>query len=194
MCSIGRPTPRVDTRRGSPQVHADLLDNPAEPCSTVDPHAAIGDARSSTGDTGPTRRSSQRWTRIHPTPVRMRSRAEDAQTRQRGAPPSQAQDVATQVRLGLRMRARPRRFSITHPRRPQTSDPVVAALSFDNEAERMWGDINTGTATSTATELQAAHPTVDIQPGSPQGSNLDVAAFLLGLPQAQPARTSAAGA
>ena len=58
----------------------------------------------------------------------------------------------------------------------------------------MWGDINTGTATSTAAELQAAHPPVDIQPGSPQGSNLDVAAFLLGLPQAQPARTSAAGA
>jgi len=58
----------------------------------------------------------------------------------------------------------------------------------------MWGDLNTGMATLTATELQTAHPTVDIQPGSPQGSNLDVAAFLLGLPQAQPARTSAAGA
>jgi len=125
----------------------------------------------------------------------MRSRAEDAQTRQRGAPPSQAQDVATQVRLGLRMRARPRRFSIAHPRRRQTSDPVVAALSFDNEAVRMWGDdMNTGMGTSTAVALQTALPTVVIEPGSPQGSHIDVAAFLLGLPQAQPARTSAAGA
>jgi hypothetical protein len=92
------------------------------------------------------------------------------------------------------MRGRPRRFSITHQRRPQTSDPVVAALSFDNEAVRMCGDMHTGMATSTAAELQAAHPTVHIQPGSPQGSNIDVAAFLLGLPQARPTRTSAAGA
>ena len=58
----------------------------------------------------------------------------------------------------------------------------------------MWGDLNTGMATLTADELQAAHPTVDIQHGSPQGSDLDVTAFLLGLPQAPPARQSAAGA
>ena len=58
----------------------------------------------------------------------------------------------------------------------------------------MWGDLNTDMATWTAAELQAAHPTVDIQPGSPQGSNIDVAAFLLGPPQASPARPSAAGA
>ena len=143
---------------------------------------------------GLTRRRSQRWTRIHPAPGRAPGPTTDGQARQRGVPPTPAQDVATQVRLGLRMRTRPRRFSITHPRRPRTSDPVVAALSFDNEAVRMWGDMSTGMATSTAAELQAAHPTADIQPGSPQGSNLDVAAFLLGLPQAPPARPSAAGA
>jgi hypothetical protein len=157
-------------------------------------HTAIGTARASAGATGFTRRRSQRWTRIQPAPGRAPSPAADRQARQRGVPPTPAQDVATQVRLGLRMRTRPRRFSITHPRRPRTSDPVVAALSFDNEEVRMWGDLNTGMATWTAAELQAGHPTVDIQPGSPQGSNLDVAAFLLGLPQARPARTSAAGA
>jgi len=157
-------------------------------------HTAIGAARASAGDTGFTRRRSQRWTSIHPAPVRTLSPAADGPARQHGVPPRPAQDVATQVRLGLRMRARPRRFSITHPRRPRSSGPVVAALSFDNEAVHMWGDMNTGMATCTAAELQDAHPTVDIQPGSPQGSNIDVAAFLLGLPQAQPAHTSAAGA
>jgi hypothetical protein len=157
-------------------------------------HTAIGEARASTGDTGFTRRRSPRWTSIHPAAVRMRSPAADAPARQRGAPPSTAQDVATPVHLGLRMRTRPRRFSIAHPRRPRTSDRGVAALSFDNDAVRMWDDINTGMATWTAAELQDAHPTVDLQPGSPQGSNLDVTAFLRRLPQAQPTRTSAAGA
>jgi hypothetical protein len=159
-------------------------------------HTAIGDARASAGDTGFTRRRSQRWTSIQPAPGRAPRPAADGPARQRGVPPTPAQDIATQARLGLRMRTRPRRFSITHPQRPRTSDPVVAALSFDNEEVRMWGDIDmntTGMATWTA-ELLAAHPIVDIQPGSPQGSNLDVAAFLLGLPQAPPARTSAAGA
>ena len=160
-------------------------------------HTAIGAARASAGVTGPTRRRSQRWTRIHPAPGRAPGPATDGQARQRGVPQTPAQDVDTQVRLGLRIRTQPRRFSITHPRRPRTSDPsdpVVAALSFDNEEVRMWGDLNTGMATLTAAELQTAHPTVDIQPGSPQGSHLDVTAFLLGLPQAPPARPSAAGA
>ena len=157
-------------------------------------HTALGAARASAGDTGLTRRRSPRWTKIQPAPGSAPSPAADGQARQRGVPPTRAQDVATQVRLGLRMRTRPRRFSITHPRRPRTSDPVVAALSFDNKEVRMWGDLNTGMATLTADELQAAHPTVDIQHGSPQGSDLDVTAFLLGLPQAPPARQSAAGA
>jgi hypothetical protein len=102
-------------------------------------HTAIGAARASAGDTGPTRRRSQRWTRIHPAPGRAPGPATDGQARQRGVPPTPAQDVATQVRLGLRIRTQPRRFSITHPRRPRTSDPsdpVVAALSFDNEEGR----------------------------------------------------------
>jgi len=92
------------------------------------------------------------------------------------------------------MHTRPRRFSIAAPRRPQTSDLVVTALGSANDTVRVWGDLNTGLATWTSAELYAAHQTLGLQPGSPQGRNFDVAAFLRRLPQAQPARTSAAGA
>jgi len=84
-------------------------------------HTVFGAARASTGDTGLTRRRSQRWTSIHQASIRLRSPAADGQANVRGVPPAPAQDVATPVHLGLRMRTRPRRFSIAHPRRPTYS-------------------------------------------------------------------------
>jgi hypothetical protein len=56
--SIGTPTPRVDTRRGSPPVHADLRDNPAEPCSSV-AKSGGSERPASIGATCPDRRADQ---------------------------------------------------------------------------------------------------------------------------------------